>query len=56
MFDAKHTEDLQVHHRTYERRGAELADDLVVVCRQCHEIHHRHCGRPGRPAPPASPD
>lgn len=28
--------DLQVHHLTYERRGAELDDDLEVLCRGCH--------------------
>ena len=31
---------LQVHHLTYERLGAELDDDLVVVCEDCHESHH----------------
>jgi 5-methylcytosine-specific restriction endonuclease McrA len=28
---------LQVHHRTYERLGAELPSDLQVLCRPCHE-------------------
>lgn len=31
---------LDVHHNTYERRGQELASDLLVVCRGCHEKHH----------------
>jgi hypothetical protein len=31
---------LQVHHRTYERRGHEYQSDLVVLCRTCHEKHH----------------
>ena len=31
---------LDVHHNTYERRGSELASDLLVVCRSCHEKHH----------------
>lgn len=33
-------EKLQVHHKTYERRGQELASDLKVLCRDCHETHH----------------
>ncbi len=33
---------LQVHHRTYERLGFELASDLVVLCEACHEIFHKH--------------
>jgi hypothetical protein len=31
---------LQVHHRTYERLGAELPNDLEVVCADCHEGEH----------------
>ena len=31
---------LQVHHRTYERRGREWWCDLVAVCDECHERHH----------------
>lgn len=27
---------LELHHRTYERLGAERWDDLVAVCRSCH--------------------
>jgi hypothetical protein len=38
--DATHTEALEVHHNTYERLGAELASDLVVLCRTCHRRHH----------------
>jgi restriction endonuclease Mrr len=38
--DVAHTEDLDVHHNTYERRGAELQSDLVVLCRTCHHRHH----------------
>jgi 5-methylcytosine-specific restriction endonuclease McrA len=32
--------DLDVHHRTYERRGAELDSDLVALCRTCHSLFH----------------
>jgi len=32
--------DLNVHHRTYERRGNEAAADLIVLCRQCHATFH----------------
>jgi hypothetical protein len=33
---------LDVHHRTYERRGAELPEDLIVLCRSCHETFHKN--------------
>lgn len=32
---------LEVHHRTYERRGSELYDDLFVLCAECHDQFHR---------------
>jgi 5-methylcytosine-specific restriction endonuclease McrA len=32
---------LNVHHRTYIRRGEELYQDLVVLCEDCHETFHR---------------
>ena len=28
--------ELQVHHRTYERLGRELAGDLLTLCKDCH--------------------
>ena len=31
---------LQVHHRTYKRRGCELPGDLTVLCVGCHLKHH----------------
>jgi len=31
---------LEVHHRTYERRGHELLGDLVTLCNDCHMIFH----------------
>lgn len=32
---------LQVHHRTYERRGSERAADLIVLCQRCHKDFHK---------------
>jgi 5-methylcytosine-specific restriction endonuclease McrA len=29
-------QDLQVHHRTYERLGGEKMSDLLVLCSECH--------------------
>lgn len=31
---------LDVHHRTYERRGCESYMDLTVLCRTCHDTFH----------------
>lgn len=31
---------LNVHHRTYDRLGAELPADLVVLCKDCHAKFH----------------
>lgn len=51
--DVTHTDGLEVHHRTYERLGEELASDLTVLCRACHRLHHKEHGRPRRqPTPP----
>ena len=32
--------DLHVHHLTYERLGAERIEDVTIVCRECHEKIH----------------
>lgn len=32
---------LDVHHRTYENRGHELDEDLIVLCHECHGIFER---------------
>jgi hypothetical protein len=32
---------LDVHHRTYEPRGDEREEDLIVLCRSCHDLFHR---------------
>lgn len=36
------TENLNVHHRTYEHHGYELYNlkDLVCLCKECHEKYH----------------
>jgi restriction endonuclease Mrr len=44
--DPSHAGTLDVHHRYYERRGAELPSDLIVLCRTCHQLHHQ----PTRPS------
>lgn len=31
---------LNVHHRTYSRRGAEYDSDLIVLCEECHHQFH----------------
>ena len=33
---------LNVHHRTYKRRGSERPDDVIVLCRSCHQIFHEN--------------
>lgn len=45
--DPNHTDRLEVHHRYYERRGAELPSDLIVLCQACHRRHHLGNGRVG---------
>ena len=32
--------DLQMHHRTYERIGRELPEDVELLCRRCHRLEH----------------
>jgi 5-methylcytosine-specific restriction endonuclease McrA len=32
--------ELDVHHLTYERRGEELPEDLIVLCKKCHAKEH----------------
>lgn len=32
---------LQVHHRSYERRGREAMSDLIVLCSKCHDLFHQ---------------
>ncbi len=33
-------EKLEVHHRTYQRRGREDLNDLTTLCESCHEHFH----------------
>lgn len=37
---------LDVHHRTYARRGNEAAEDVIVLCRTCHALFHARRGTP----------
>lgn len=32
------TTELEAHHLTYERYGAEIPEDLITVCSRCHDI------------------
>jgi len=38
--DSKHGAAVHVHHRTYERLGAEHPEDVIVLCADCHAKHH----------------
>jgi 5-methylcytosine-specific restriction endonuclease McrA len=35
------TTRLDVHHKSYARRGFEQPEDVVVLCRDCHARRHR---------------
>jgi 5-methylcytosine-specific restriction endonuclease McrA len=37
-------ENVQVHHRTYDRLGEELTTDCIVLCDRCHQLHHNFTG------------
>lgn len=49
---------LELHHRTYERLGAELDSDLCWLCEMCHILQHLlgtlDPGEPGTPTPEQS--
>jgi hypothetical protein len=34
------SKSLHAHHRTYERRGHENQEDLIVLCENCHKLFH----------------
>lgn len=33
---------LQIHHRTYVRKGMELPEDVIALCNQCHKLFHEN--------------
>lgn len=33
-------DNLNAHHRTYERLGSEQPGDITVLCRECHKLFH----------------
>lgn len=37
-------DELEVHHKTYERFGRERGEDLQVLCAICHDIYHGELG------------
>ena len=37
--NARHTQNLEIHHRTYERLGRERLEDVILICRECHELY-----------------
>src|SRR5690349_11758113 len=41
-------QNLDVHHRTYERIFNEEPGDLTVLCRKCHELFHGAKKKPRR--------
>jgi len=58
---------LDTHHRTYERLGHELPEDVTVLCRNCHQLYEderrlekptkkcQTCGRNFAPLKPSHP-
>lgn len=39
---------LEVHHRTYARRGREMPSDVIALCGECHQLFHDAGRMPGR--------
>lgn len=35
---------LHVHHKTYENRGRETFNDIIVLCEECHSLVHTQKG------------
>jgi hypothetical protein len=46
---------LDVHHRTYVRRGDELPADLTVLCDGCHALYHGKIHASPAPKPDRKP-
>jgi 5-methylcytosine-specific restriction endonuclease McrA len=45
-----YSSSLHVHHLTYEHRGYETFDELMVLCKSCHEdLHGRKFTKGGKP-------
>lgn len=42
------TKQIDVHHMTYQRLGAEKSKDLEVLCRVCHTLYHSVHKKPTR--------
>lgn len=40
---------LEAHHRTYERLGNELPEDITILCNACHRAHSRWMQRKRHP-------
>lgn len=47
---------VDVHHRSYENRGDERMEDVIVLCRDCHTTFHERlaAGRRGASDDPAN--
>jgi hypothetical protein len=43
---------LEVHHRTYARRGAEQDSDVIVLCERCHTRFHQTQRNPRKRSQP----
>ena len=42
---------LDAHHRTYERLGNELPEDITVLCRDCYQLYEDNKRMPPPPSP-----
>lgn len=44
---SKVRKEIHVHHLSYENRGQEKMEDLMILCKDCHDMVHetiRQCG------------
>lgn len=46
----------EVHHRTYERVGAEQPADVTVLCGTCHYLYHKRAPAVPETDPRDGPD
>ena len=49
-------DQLDAHHRTYERLGNELPSDITVLCRNCHTTFHKNGNLEREPITPPLPN